>query len=91
MDINNRFEITTDKHNWILRDWRLSEDGERSFSKKGRGNYAESFFSRPEQLFQNILNRSGKSANDIEELIEFISLVRDEILKATRDIKKEHI
>ena len=82
--INERFTISSDTNNWVLID---STPSQHIKSKTGI-SVKESYFNRPEQCFNEIINRTGKDAHLLTELIRDIYNIRDEIFTATHRIQK---
>lgn len=82
-----RFEITSDKYQWILSEEYVGvdKDGNPKFHTR------ETYHGTLEQVCNTIVQREAKFAGDLAEVIEIISRTAAIIAEACNGIKKEMV
>lgn len=82
-----RFDISSDKHQWILTESYEGKDKDGNPKMQSR----ESYFSTIEQCCIAIIQREAKMVDDVEGIVNAIYKASERIAEACANIKKEHL
>ena len=66
--LSDRFEIDSDKFNWILHDVYIGQDREGNPTRKSRVSYHATL----EQVSKTIVERSAKECRRLQEVVELM-------------------